>query len=69
MSWVLLIVAYHAMDANTAPPAPVSFHEISFSSEQKCMSAKQKLSTDLNKTMGGTDGHIAGMIAATCLER
>ena len=69
MTWVLLIVAYHAMDANVATPAPISFHEVSFSSEQKCMAAKQKLSTDLTKTMAGSDGHVAYMIAATCLEK
>jgi hypothetical protein len=69
MTWVLLIVAYHAMDANVATPAPISFHEISFSSEQKCLMAKQKLATDWNKTIGGSNGHVTGMIAATCLER
>jgi hypothetical protein len=69
MNWVLLIVAYHAMDANTAPPAPVTFHEMGFSSEERCMAAKQKLSTDWKKTMAGSDGHVTYMIAATCLER
>ena len=69
MNWVLLIVAYHAMDANVATPAPITFHEMSFTSEQKCMAAKQKLSTDWSKTVGGSNSHVTGMIAATCLER
>ena len=69
MTWVLLIVAYHAMDANVATPAAITFHEMGFSSEQKCMTAKQKLSADWSKTMGGTNGHVTGMVAATFLER
>jgi len=69
MNWVLLIVAYHAMDATVATPAAISFHEMSFSSEQRCTAAKQKLSTEWNKTLGGSNGHVTGMVAATCLER
>ena len=69
MNWVLLIVAYHAMDANVATPAAITFHEVKFSSEQKCMTAKQKLSTDWNKTIAGSDGHVLYMVTATCLEQ
>ena len=42
---------------------------MNFSSEEKCLAANQKLSTDWKKTVAGTDSHVAWMIATTCLER